>query len=258
MNLKKLARRGAHLILGAIPIALARRVLQAWLSSVARRPPRMAMRALLEIDEDISDALNRAALRYDGGVHVKHRLTRYHDFFVERIGPGERVLDIGCGYGAVAYSVATRAGAVVTGIDLSRANIAQAGQRYQHPGLTFICGDALQALPTAAFETIVFSNVLEHIEERVDFLTRVQQRIQPRRWLIRVPMINRHWTVPMRQELGLFFYSDPTHYTEYTQQSFEAEMHAAEMAIRHVQINWGELWAEVQHQSIESNEVRSI
>ena len=34
------------------------------------------------------------AVEYDGGLHTKHRHMRYHDFFVARIYPGERVLDI--------------------------------------------------------------------------------------------------------------------------------------------------------------------
>ena len=40
------------------------------------------------------------------------------------------------------------------------------------------------------------------------------------------------------------YFSDPTHYTEYTQQSFEEELREAGLAIAHLQINWGEIWAE--------------
>jgi 2-polyprenyl-3-methyl-5-hydroxy-6-metoxy-1,4-benzoquinol methylase len=128
-------------------------------------------------------------------VHVKHRLMRYHDFFVDRIGPGERVLDIGCGYGAVAYSVASKAGAIVTGIDLNAENIAKAKHRFPHPNLTFVKGDALKDLPQGMFDVVLLSNILEHLEHRVAFLTAVQGRVKPRRWLIRAPMINRDWRV---------------------------------------------------------------
>ncbi len=58
---------------------------------------RILMRALLRADDFLTRALNRLAIVYDGGVHAKHRLMRYHDFFVERISPGEHVLDVGCG-----------------------------------------------------------------------------------------------------------------------------------------------------------------
>lgn len=214
-------------------------------TAAAARPPRSAMRALLEIDDDLTGCIDQAALRYDDGVHVKHRLMDYHAFFVGRVRPGERVLDIGCGYGAVAYSLVTRAGTIVTGIDRNADSIALARRRFPHRDLTFIAGDALRDLPREPFETIVLSNTLEHIEHRVEFLVSVQSRVRPRRWLIRVPMLDRDWRVPLRRELGMFYFSDATHFTEYTRESFEAEMEAAGLGVRHLQVNWGEIWVEV-------------
>jgi 2-polyprenyl-3-methyl-5-hydroxy-6-metoxy-1,4-benzoquinol methylase len=207
---------------------------------------RSAMRVLLRADDFLTKCINRLAIEYDGGVHVKHRLMKYHDFFVERISPGERVLDVGCGYGAVAYSVASRAGAVVVGIDLRAENIVKARQLFQHPNLSFLQGDVLQGLPKESFDVIMLSNILEHIEQRVEFLTIVHERLSPQRCLIRVPMFNRDWRVPLREELAMSYFSDPTHYTEYTQESFEKEIRAAGLTITHLQINWGEIWAEVR------------
>ena len=207
---------------------------------------RSAMRVLLRADDFLTKCINRLAIEYDGGVHVKHRLMKYHDFFVERISPGERVLDVGCGYGAVAYSVASRAGAVVVGIDLRAGNIVKARQLFQHPNLSFLQGDVLRGLPKESFDVIMLSNILEHIEQRVEFLTIVHERLSPQRCLIRVPMFNRDWRVPLREELAMSYFSDPTHYTEYTQESFEKEIRAAGLTITHLQINWGEIWAEVR------------
>jgi 2-polyprenyl-3-methyl-5-hydroxy-6-metoxy-1,4-benzoquinol methylase len=207
---------------------------------------RAAMRVLLRADDFLTKCINRLAIEYDGGVHVKHRLMKYHDFFVERISPGERVLDVGCGYGAVAYSVASRAGAVVVGIDLRAENIVKARQLFQHPNLSFLQGDVLRGLPKESFDVIMLSNILEHIEQRVEFLTIVHERLSPQRCLIRVPMFNRDWRVPLREELAMSYFSDPTHYTEYTQESFEKEIRAAGLTITHLQINWGEIWAEVR------------
>jgi len=207
---------------------------------------RSAMRVLLRADDFLTKCINRLAIEYDGGVHVKHRLMKYHDFFVERISPGERVLDVGCGYGAVAYSVASRAGAVVVGIDLRAENIVKARQLFQHPNLSFLQGDVLRGLPKESFDVIMLSNILEHIEQRVEFLTIVHERLSPQRCLIRVPMFNRDWRVPLREELAMSYFSDPTHYTEYTQESFEKEIRAAGLTITHLQINWGEIWAEVR------------
>lgn len=238
--------RLAESLISVLPDSLWQPVTYVWFRVVSKRRPEEAMRRLLEVEEYLTRQINAVAIRYDDGIHVKHRLMRYHDFFVDRLRPGERVLDIGCGVGAVANSMATRAEAVVTGVDISRDNLATAKKHFRHPNLTFMEGDVLQELPLGSYDTIVMSNVLEHFEGRAEFLKATQSRINPRRWLIRVPMINRHWLVPMRQELGLPYFSDDTHFVEYTQQSFEEEMQAAHMTITDLQINWGEIWAEVR------------
>lgn len=246
MTLRHLLRRALTQPLRVVPAAVRRRAAQLVAASFAEGDPRNGMRWLLQVDADVTALQNEVALTYDSGVHVKHRLMRYHDFFVDRIARDEAVLDIGCGYGAVAYSIASRAEANVTGIDLDARNIASARSRFLHPRLSFVHGDALQALPQGRPETIVLSNVLEHVEDRVGFLRAVEERAHPRRWLIRVPMFDRDWRVPLRKELGLDHRSDPTHFTEYTRDTFENEMREAGLRIVHLQVNWGEIWAEVQ------------
>src|SRR5205085_800402 len=152
---------------------------------------------------------------------------------------GERVLDVGCGYGAVAHSVATRSDALVTGLDISAENVALACARFNDTRLTFVQGEAPHQLPPGPFDVVIASNVLEHIKDRRGFLSAIQQRLSPRRWLIRVPMIDRDWRVPLRQELGLRHFGDPTHQVEYTRETFEREMTGAGFSIRHLQVNWG-------------------
>ncbi len=82
-------------------------------------PAADALRFVLNLDASLYPLQGWLSVRYGGGAHTKHRHTRYHDFFVHRIRPGERVLDVGCGIGALAFDVARRAGASVVGIDLS-------------------------------------------------------------------------------------------------------------------------------------------
>ena len=205
------------------------------------------MRELLQIDTDVTGLINETAITYGGGVHAKHRLMRYHDFFVDRIRPGERVLDIGSGNGAVAHSVATRSSAVVVGLDLNDDNDASAQLMFPHSSLTFVVGEAPEDIPAERFDVVIMSNVLEHLEHRVQFLRLIQERVSPSRWLLRVPMFDREWRVAMRKELGLYYFGDPTHATEYTQASFEVEMQEASFKINELQINWGEIWAEVSY-----------
>ncbi len=230
--------------LRTVPYSFGKLAFRLWLSALAARKPSFALRLLLQPSDDPAGQLDGTAIRYGDGVHVKHRLMRYHDLFAERLQPGERVLDIGCGCGAVAYSMASRANVAVVGIDLNAESIAGARRRFQHPQLHFVHGDALVDLPQRLFDVVVISNVLEHIEDRSRFLRNTQATVRARRWLIRVPMLHRHWTVPLRQELAMFAYSDPTHYTEYTPRSLQEEMERSGLAISHFECRWGEIWAE--------------
>ena len=77
------------------------------------------------------------------GVHAKHRLTRYHDFFVDRIEQGERVLDVGCGKGELAHDIAERTGANVTAIDANPWMLEFARKRSAHPRVTYVQADAV-------------------------------------------------------------------------------------------------------------------
>jgi len=242
---RALARRLATLPFRLLPSPLRRHVVRAALRAAAAGTASSGLRELLAIDADLQGIVDDTAMRYEGGIHPKHRLTAYHDFFVERVQAGDRVLDVGCGYGAVAHSVAARTAAVVVGIDIDPAHIAVARQRYQHPRLTFVVGDVTRDVGDARFDVIIASNLIEHLDDRLSFYRRLQALVRPRRWLVRVPMVDRAWQVPLRRELGLPYFSDVNHFTEYTRPSFEAEVHAAGYAVTHLQVNWGEIWAEL-------------
>jgi 2-polyprenyl-3-methyl-5-hydroxy-6-metoxy-1,4-benzoquinol methylase len=216
---------------------------------VARRvrslPADEALRFLFRLEAALYPLQVQKAIEYDGGIHTKHRHMRYHDFFVHRVREGERVLDIGCGNGALSYDVAEKAGAEIVAIDLSAANIALAREQYAHPRVEYRVGDALQDLPEGSFDVVIMSNVLEHLPERPAFLRRVQEVARPSRFLIRVPLFERHWSVPLKRELGVEWRLDSTHETEYTLESFADEMAAAGLRITHQEVRWGEIWAEV-------------
>lgn len=79
---------------------------------------------------------------------------------VEWLAPqqGERILDLGCGTGDLAYDI-SRAGAIVTGMDLSEAMIEKARDKY--PDIRFVTGDAEQFRFAEPFDA-VFSNAALH------------------------------------------------------------------------------------------------
>jgi 2-polyprenyl-3-methyl-5-hydroxy-6-metoxy-1,4-benzoquinol methylase len=113
-------------------------------------------------------------------------------------------------------------------------------------------GNALQALPDETFDVVILSNVLEHLPERAAFLRHVQESLQPARLLVRVPLFERDWRVPLKREVGVEWRLDPTHQTEYTQESFAEEISAAGLEIAHQEVRWGELWAELRPASARS------
>jgi ubiquinone/menaquinone biosynthesis C-methylase UbiE len=74
--------------------------------------------------------LESAPQRYDLGIRLLTfgRAERAYDRLSERIGPGQRVLDLGCGTGALAVRAARRGG-IVKGIDINPEMLAIARQR---------------------------------------------------------------------------------------------------------------------------------
>jgi SAM-dependent methyltransferase len=238
---RRIPRRPFRFVL---PFRLVRSFLRFTLSVYAADGDRRrAMTRLLELHQDTYDWVDLGAIAYDGGVHAKHRLTRYHEYFVERLRPGDRVLDVGCGKGELAYDLVVRAGASVVGIDNNPHYLEFARARYRHPGLSFVELDLLVSLPEEQFDVVILSNVLEHFDDRVGLLRRITAAAAPDRLLLRVPVWARDWTVPLRQELGLRAFSDTTHYTEYDPDSFRAELAGAGLEVSELDLAWGEIWA---------------
>jgi SAM-dependent methyltransferase len=205
-----------------------------------------ALRFLLRVDGVLYSLEGQAAVAYGGGVHAKHRLTGYHEFFVQRVRPGERVLDVGCGVGWMAFEMAERAKARVVGIDQDAETIRVAESRFAHPQVRYLVGDVLRALPDERFDVVVLSNVLEHLPARPRFLRQIRQTLGPSRVLIRVPLFEREWRVPLRKELGVEWRLDATHETEYTLDAFAEELRVAGMALIQQEVRWGEIWAEAR------------
>jgi SAM-dependent methyltransferase len=212
-----------------------------------RLPADHALRLMFNVDTRLYDEQGHQAVRYGQGVHTKHRHLRYHDFFVARIRPEDRVLDVGCGIGAVAHDVAERSGATLVAIDLDARNIARARQEHAHPRVTYVVGDILRGLPGDTFDVVIISNVLEHLVERAATLRRVAQVAGAKRILIRVPLFERDWRVPLKQELGIEWRLDADHQTEYSVEQFRAEVTEAGLAVKHLEVRWGEIWAEAVH-----------
>ncbi len=229
----------------ALPRGVRHDVIRAMIRAEQGTPPRESIRWLLQVHDEVGQAIDQACVQWGSGVHIKHELMdSIHSFFYERIPSGAQVLDVGCGIGAVAHAIATHAGAHVVGVDMNEQHIAFARQRFPHPNLRFEVGDVTRELPVDHVDVVVLSSVLEHLVSRVEFLKALADRFSPEFFLIRVPTFERHYFVALKRELGLFPYTDPTHLLEYSPESFAAEMNQAGLDIRHMEIRWGDIWAE--------------
>jgi len=175
-------------------------------------------------------------------LHPKHRIMNYHKFFVDNVGENDIVLDIGCGNGALTYDVAKKAKGVV-GIDINEKNISIAKSKYSKNNLEYICCNACTKLPDGKYDVIIFSNVLEHIEKRVEYLKLLKKNAP--KFLIRVPMLNRSWIDVYKKELGLEYRLDTSHFIEYTRESLEDELDRAGINILSYSIQFGEIWSVV-------------
>ncbi len=180
------------------------------------------------------------AIKVEGGEHPKHRLIGYHEFFTRNVSQNDRVLDIGCGSGSLAKDVAASAKSVL-GIDIEEKNIEKAKRKASAPNLEYRVADATKDLSNEKFDIIIMSNVLEHIDDRVNFLKSIRPLAD--KFLFRVPMIDREWVTLYKKELGLDHRLDTTHFTEYTFAQFKNEFEQAGYRIDHHTVQFGEIWA---------------
>ncbi|MBN8644216.1 MAG: methyltransferase domain-containing protein [Planctomycetes bacterium] len=158
--------------------------------------------------------MNRLAAAVYGGKHPKHWLWKSHkQFILDRVRPGERVLDVGCGASAYLLWMAEK-GCKVTAIDRRRDQLDLARSIMSHPNLSFELRDAVTDPPSGEFDVAICSHVIEHIDDPVPLLANL------RRWaprlIVAVPPDDNRWQKVMFRDLGLTWKDDEDHRREYT------------------------------------------
>lgn len=94
-----------------------------------RRGTLLILGMLMRLDNFCYKNISRFATIAEGGIHPKHRLMNYHQFFVDNVDPPDDVLDIGCGNGFLTYDIAKKARSI-TAIDLNKDNIELARRKF--------------------------------------------------------------------------------------------------------------------------------
>ena len=182
------------------------------------------------------------------GLHPKHRLMKYHDWFLGHLKKDWHVLDVGCGNGTLTYDMKGSCASIFA-IDINPNNIEKAKLQFSKEGISYVCGDATQYSFDMNFDVIVLSNVLEHIEHRVNFLKRLyakQNQENSPVLLLRVPMITRDWITLYKKKMGVEWRLDSTHFTEYTLEQLQDELGQTGLEIESYEIQFGEFYGVVR------------
>ena len=229
-----------------LPRSLRRFVIKMMVGAEQSADPREATKWLLGIYDYVNYEIDAQCKRWGNGVHIKHEvMDGIHSFFYDRIEKKSSVLDLGCGYGALAHDIVVHSDAKVLAIDFDKTQIEFGKKRFAHPNLQFVVGDVFKDIPAVnSVDVIVMSSVLEHLKDRPEFLKDLTRRLNPKKFLIRVPTFERHLQAALKRELGLFPYTDPTHELEYSKEVFYTEMKQAGLEVIHFEIRWADIWAE--------------
>lgn len=204
-------------------------------------------RFLAKVHHFIYSYLGFFASASEGGIHPKHRIMKYKEWFLDNIKTDWIVLDVGCSTGLMTELLAQKA-SFVYGVEINESLVKEARKKTQRHNIEYVCADATTYDFTGkTIDCIALSNVLEHIEDRIGFLKKLVKnpfwRVEERWFLIRVPMINRDWLTLYKKELGLEYRLDPTHYIEYTFEQFQEELREASIEIISHHVRFGEIYA---------------
>jgi len=207
------------------------------------------LRWILNVHNRMYDLAGILAVAVNDGVHPKHSLLKYKEWFCEHVRYNWVVVDVGSNSGAMTAMLATRVRHVY-GVELSPKLVEEARRIYSAPNLEFIAADATNYdySDCQPIDCVTLSNVLEHIDDRVGFLTMLSRKLiwrdrSRQLFLIRVPTIERDWLASYKKEIGVEYRLDRTHEVEHTKKDFMEEIERAGLALESLEIRFGEFYA---------------
>jgi 2-polyprenyl-3-methyl-5-hydroxy-6-metoxy-1,4-benzoquinol methylase len=95
-------------------------------------------------------------------------------FLLDRVGAGERVLDVGCGEGRFAAELAD-AGARVVGVDVAEEPLRRARARHPQLDLRLVPAEGAWDLQDASFDVVWAGEVIEHVADTAAWLSEVRR-----------------------------------------------------------------------------------
>ncbi len=174
--------------------------------------------------------------RYDGN----HELDPWEvsGMIAELVPIGSRVLDVGCGTGALSVVLRDERQATVVGIEPDVSRAARAAERGidVHVG---VLTPALRAV-VGTFDVAIYADVLEHLPDPLGELVKVAPFLRPEGVVVvSVPNVA-HWSVRLDLLRGRFRYArfgimDATHLRWFTEETIRQVMDQAGLDVVRVQ-----------------------
>ncbi|MBI5190043.1 MAG: class I SAM-dependent methyltransferase [Nitrospirae bacterium] len=125
------------------------------------------------------DAFSRSIRRHNPYLAGRYRLVL--ELLECAKLPGRRLLDIGCGDGALSYLM-TMAGWDVTGLDYSPTGLGFARDKFMEEGAaaSFMRGDScMLPVKDGSLDAVVAADIIEHLTEQEAFLAEIARVLKP-------------------------------------------------------------------------------
>src|SRR5690606_28464026 len=121
-------------------------------------------------------------------------------------------------------------------IDQDLYNIAMNGQKKNNTEYIHADATSYDYSKLRKVTAITLSNVLEHIDDRIGFLTKLKNSLGDDfkargKVLIRVPSIEREWIAVYKMNRGVEYRLDDTHFIEYTEDLLRRELESSGLKI---------------------------
>jgi len=176
------------------------------------------------------------AIRYFDGVHPKNIYHFRSEFFVDQASADDVVLDVACGTGKILAEMAPKIRRGI-GLDYDEKNLVICRGRSTQGKLEFCSGDILTydyagLRARFPYTKAIFSHILEHVEDVPALL----RRVAAKELLICVPS-QENWYRQTLKNLGLRYFTDVTHFREYTRKMLTDELRASGYKIAEIAFN---------------------
>lgn len=119
-----------------------------------------------------------------GWIYQKSRIDKMLSYHIKHIQPGN-ILEIGIGKGDLALKISDfNFIESYTGIDISEEGISIAQKRIKNSKFSFLVGDCTDLPLQGKYDLIIFSEVIEHIEEKQKALNEIFRVLKPGGYLL--------------------------------------------------------------------------